>query len=513
MSHSPSIENFPQPLSGGKLALGAILLAMANFLAILDTTIANVSVSNIAGSLGTSTSQGTYVITSYAVAEAISVPLTGWLASRFGSMRVFVTCLVMFGVFSALCGMATSMNMLVLFRVFLGFAGGPLMPLSQTLMMRIFPKEKKHTAIGLWSMTTLVAPIMGPILGGILCDQLSWPYIFFVKAPFAIVAGVLCWKLLQQFETKTAKSRMDTVGLVLLVVWVAALQIMLDEGKDHDWFESNRIVILGIVALIGFAAFMIWELTARNPVVDLKVFRHRGYATSMLTLSLGFGAFFGITVLTPLWLQIYMGYTATIAGYSTAMMGILAVFLAPAIANLATKMDPRPLVFMGVLWLGMWTFYRSNANMDMTFWQISLPMLFQGIGMPLFFVPLTGLALGCVLDREMESAAGLMNFIRTLSGAFATSMVNTSWESQTRYVHAELSGLTDQSGAATEAMTSAGMGVEQARGIMDWMLQGQSVMVATNKIFMAIAVLFTIAAFAIWLAPRPTKIVDTSAVH
>lgn len=513
MSHSASIENFPQPLSGGKLALGAILLAMANFLAILDTTIANVSVSNIAGSLGTSTSQGTYVITSYAVAEAISVPLTGWLASRFGSMRVFVTCLIMFGVFSALCGMATSMNMLVLFRVFLGFAGGPLMPLSQTLMMRIFPSDKKHAAIGIWSMTTLVAPIMGPILGGILCDQLSWPYIFFVKAPFAIVAGVLCWKLLQQFETKTAKSRMDTVGLVLLVVWVAALQIMLDEGKDHDWFESNRIVILGIVALIGFAAFMIWELTARNPVVDLKVFRHRGYAASMLTLSLGFGAFFGITVLTPLWLQIYMGYTATIAGYSTAMMGILAVFLAPAIANLATKMDPRPLVFMGVLWLGIWTLYRSSANMDMTFWQISLPMLFQGIGMPLFFVPLTGLALGCVLDREMESAAGLMNFIRTLSGAFATSMVNTSWESQTRYVHAELSGLTDQSGSATEAMTSAGMGVDQARGIMDWMLQGQSVMVATNKIFMAIAVLFTIAAFAIWLAPKPTKIVDTSAVH
>ncbi|WP_316678435.1 DHA2 family efflux MFS transporter permease subunit [uncultured Tolumonas sp.] len=513
MSHSPSIENFPQPLSGGKLALGAILLATANFLAILDTTIANVSVSNIAGSLGTSTSQGTYVITSYAVAEAISVPLTGWLASRFGSMRVFVTCLIMFGVFSALCGMATSMNMLVLFRVFLGFSGGPLMPLSQTLMMRIFPKEKKHAAIGIWSMTTLVAPIMGPILGGILCDQLSWPYIFFVKAPFAIVAGVLCWKLLQQFETKTAKSRMDIVGLVLLVVWVAALQIMLDEGKDHDWFASNRIVILGIVALIGFAAFLIWELTARNPVVDLKVFRHRGYATSMLTLSLGFGAFFGITVLTPLWLQIYMGYTATIAGYSTAMMGILAVFLAPAIANLATKMDPRPLVFMGVLWLGMWTLYRSNANMDMTFWQISLPMLFQGIGMPLFFVPLTGLALGCVLDREMESAAGLMNFIRTLSGAFATSMVNTSWENQTRYVHAELSGLTDQSGAATDAMTGSGMVVDQARGIMDWMLQGQSVMVATNKIFMAIAVLFTIAAFAIWLAPRPTKIVDTSAVH
>lgn len=513
MMSSSSSDNFPQPLSGGKLALGAICLAMANFLAILDTTIANVSVSNIAGSLGTSTSQGTYVITSYAVAEAISVPLTGWLASRFGAMRVFVTCLIMFGIFSALCGMATSMNMLVLFRVFLGFAGGPLMPLSQTLMIRIFPKDKSHAAIGIWSMTTLVAPIMGPILGGILCDQFSWPYIFFVKTPFAIVAGLLCWKLLQQFETKATKSRMDLVGLVLLVVWVAALQIMLDEGKDHDWFESGRIVTLGIIALIGFVAFLIWELTERNPVVDLKVFRHRGYTTSMLTLSLGFGAFFGITVLTPLWLQIYMGYTATIAGYSTAMMGVLAIFLAPAIANLATKIDPRPLVFIGVLWLGLWTLSRSHANMDMTFWQVSLPMLFQGIGMPLFFVPLTAIALGCVMDREMDSAAGLMNFIRTLSGAFATSMVNTSWENQTRYVKAEMAGLTDQSGAATEAMTNAGMGMDQTRGIMDWMLQGQSVMVATNQIFMVIAVIFTVAAFVIWLAPRPTRAVDTSSVH
>ena len=513
MMSSSSSDNFPQPLSGGKLALGAICLAMANFLAILDTTIANVSVSNIAGSLGTSTSQGTYVITSYAVAEAISVPLTGWLASRFGAMRVFVTCLIMFGIFSALCGMATSMNMLVLFRVFLGFAGGPLMPLSQTLMIRIFPKDKSHAAIGIWSMTTLVAPIMGPILGGILCDQFSWPYIFFVKTPFAIAAGLLCWKLLQQFETKATKSRMDLVGLVLLVVWVAALQIMLDEGKDHDWFESGRIVTLGIIALIGFVAFLIWELTERNPVVDLKVFRHRGYTTSMLTLSLGFGAFFGITVLTPLWLQIYMGYTATIAGYSTAMMGVLAIFLAPAIANLAMMIDPRPLVFIGVLWLGIWTLFRSHANMDMTFWQVSLPMLFQGIGMPLFFVPLTAIALGCVMDREMDSAAGLMNFIRTLSGAFATSMVNTSWENQTRYVKAEMAGLTDQSGAATEAMTNAGMGMDQTRGIMDWMLQGQSVMVATNQIFMVIAVIFTVAAFVIWLAPRPTRAVDTSSVH
>lgn len=502
-----------QPLSGAALFFGALCLAMANFLAILDTTIANVSVSSIAGSLGTSTSQGTYVITSYAVAEAISVPLTGWLASRFGSIRVFVTCFILFGVFSLFCGLATNMTALVAFRVLLGFAGGPLMPLSQTLMIRIFPKDKSHAAIGIWSMTTLVAPIMGPILGGTLCDEFSWPYIFFCKVPFALVAGYACWMLLKRFETKTEKSAIDMVGLVLLVVWVAALQLMLDEGKDHDWFESGRIVTLAVVAAIGFVAFLIWELTESRPVVDLRVFRHRGFTTSMLTLSLGFGAFFAISVITPLWLQIYMGYTATISGYATATMGILAVFLAPLIANLSSKFDPRPFVFVGVLWLGIWTFVRADASLDMTFAQVSWPMFFQGVGMPLFFVPLTAIALGCVNFSEMESAAGLMNFIRTLSGAFATSMINTSWERETRYVHSELSGLTDQHGVATQAMQSSGMSLDQVRSAVDWMVQKQSVMVATNQLFIVIAAIFIVAACIIWLAPKPKHAVDPAAAH
>ncbi|NAW70482.1 multidrug efflux MFS transporter permease subunit VceB [Vibrio sp. V27_P1S3P104] len=511
MSHASDHEI--KPLSGGALFVGALCLAMANFLAILDTTIANVSVSTIAGSLGTSASQGTYVITSYAVAEAISVPLTGWLASRFGSIRVFVTCFLLFGVFSLLCGMANSMSTLVMFRIFLGFSGGPLMPLSQTLMMRIFPKNKGHVAIGIWSMTTLIAPIMGPILGGVLCDQFSWPYIFMVKMPFAIGAALICWKLLQKYETKTIRSKIDKVGLLLLVVWVAALQLMLDEGKDHDWFESSRIITLAVVAAIGFVAFLIWELTERNPVVDLKVFRHRGYSMSMVTLSLAFGAFFSISVLTPLWLQIYMGYTATISGYATATMGILAVFLAPIIANLSSKYDPRPFVFAGVMWLGFWTFMRSFGIVDMTFSQISWPMFFQGVGMPLFFVPLTAIALGSVKMHEMESAAGLMNFIRTLSGAFATSMINTSWERESRYVHAELSGLTDKAGVASQAMQNAGMSTEQARSAMDWTLQNQSVMVATNQLFLMIAVIFAVAGCMIWFAPKPKHAVDTSAVH
>lgn len=217
---------FEAPLSGAQLVGAGILLAAANFIAVLDTTIANVSVSTIAGALGASTSQGTYVITSYAVAEAITVPLTGWLANRFGTVRVFILSMVMFGLFSALCGLANSLGMLIAFRVMQGLAGGPLMPLSQTLLLRIFPKEKAPAAVGLWAMTTLVAPIAGPILGGVLCDQYSWPYIFWINVPVALICGYLGWRMLKRFETRTFKLPIDRVGLILMVVWVAALQLM-----------------------------------------------------------------------------------------------------------------------------------------------------------------------------------------------------------------------------------------------------------------------------------------------
>ncbi len=233
----------------------------------------------------------------------------------------------------------------------------------------------------------------------------------------------------------------------------------------------------------------------------------------MITLSLAFGVFFAISVITPLWLQIYMGYTATISGYATATMGILAVFLAPLIANLSSKFDPRPFVFVGVLWLGLWTFIRSYANLDMTFAQVSWPMFFQGIGMPLFFVPLTAIALGCVNFSEMENAAGLMNFIRTLSGAFATSMINTSWERETTYVRSELAGLTDQHGVVTQTLHAMGASLDQIRGSIDWLVQKQSVMVATNQLFVIIAVIFAVAACLIWLAPKPKNTVDAGAAH
>ena len=500
------IEKSVGPLTGSKLFFAGLLLAASNFIVVLDMTIANVSVPHIAGGLAVSPNEGTYVITSYAVAEAITVPLTGWLASRFGTVRVFTIAMFMFGLCSLLCGLANSIGFLVIARILQGFAGGPLMPLSQTLLLRVFPKEKQGAAMGLWAMTTLLAPVLGPVVGGHISDNWGWPFIFYINIPLAAVAGFAIWKMLQLFETKIVKAKIDYVGLILLITWVASLQLMLDEGKKLDWFASTEIWVLMITAVVGFASFVIWELTQPDPIVDLRVFRHRGFSASVLTISLAFGAFFGSVVLTPLWLQTYMGYTAEWSGLTTCALGILAVVAAPFAAKLSTKYDPRYLVFFGVMWLGCWTFVRSFGTTDMTHWQVSIPMLIQGLGMPFFFVPLTGLALASVLERETASAAGLMSFLRTLAGAFATSIVTTSWENDASRYKAELAGKV----VMPPELAQSG---DTAIAMLDQMVQSQAVMLATNHIFLVSACTFVFAALAIWFAPKPTRVADTSQAH
>ena len=508
-SNSPAF----QPLTGLKLLGAALVLSMANLIAILDMTIANVSVMNIAGGLGATTSQGTWVITSYAVAEAITVPLTGWFTARYGSVKVFSVSMALFGLFSGLAGFSASLGFLVFARVMQGLAGGPLMPLSQTLLLRIFPKEKAAAATGIWAMTTLIGPVVGPILGGWICDNYSWPWIFFINLPIAGACSILAWRILKRYETNIIRNPIDVVGLVLLVVWVGSLQVMLDEGKNLDWFSSFYIVALAIISLIGFVAFLIWELTEEHPIVDLRVFRHRGFSAAVVTISLTFAAFFSSNVLTPLWLQGFMGYTATISGMATAWIGITALCVAPFVANLSTKVDPRRLVFIGVGWLAIVTYYRTIASTDMTHMQVTFPLMLLGLGMPFFFIPSTAVALSSVDVEEINSAAGLMNFMRTLSGAFATSIVNTYWDNEITRNHADMVGRVDPYNVSAANLLDAGMSLDQSHLVIDKLLTEQSVMLATNEIMLIVAMVFVAAAFVIWIVPKPTKQIDIAMGH
>jgi DHA2 family multidrug resistance protein len=501
------------PLVGLPLYIAAILIGLGNFLVVLDTTIANVSVPTIAGNLGVSSSQGTWVITSYAVAEAITVPLTGWLARKFGAQRTFITCYLAFAAVSLLCGMSSSLGMLLGTRVLLGLFGGPIMPLSQMLLLRIFPK-KATLATVIWAMTTLIGPVAGPILGGIICDNYGWSWIFFIKVPIAAGGGLALMMLMRGQADPKGKAFLDKVGLALLVVWVGALQIMLDEGRNKDWFASPEIRTLGIVAAIGFVCFLIWELTEKNPIVDLKIFRHRGFVGAATTYAVGFGGFFASIVILPLWLQSNMGYTATWAGYATGIMGILAVVCSPLVGKAVEKFDPRMIVCGGVLGLAgimlwrMWTF-----NPDVTFLQMAWPMLLTGPFMVMFFVPVTGLAMASVEHDEQANAAGLSNFMRTLAGAFATSLIQSGWSNATRRNEGEIVNAMQHGRAAIDGMLAQGIPLDNAKAVLWQVIEGQSVMLATLNMFGVIAVCLGFSAMIIWLVPKPKGPIDTSGAH
>jgi len=504
----------PQQPAGNMILLAGLVLALSNFMVVLDVTIANVSVPHIAGGLGISSSEGTWVITSYAVAEAICVPLTGWLARRFGEVRVFIAGMIGFSLFSFLCGTAESLGMLVAFRVGQGLAGGPLMPLTQTLLLRIFGKDRQAMAMGIWAMTTISAPIFGPILGGTISDNWSWNWIFFINVPVGIICSLAAVALLRGAESKTERLRIDGVGLGLLVVAVGALQIMLDLGRDRDWFGSSLIVTLAIISAAAFAFFLAWEWFEQAPVVDLKVFRHRGFTFSVVALSVAFGTFFSTVVVVPMWLQGTLGYTATWSGYTTATSGVTAVLVAPLAAALSEKVDPRLLVSGGILTMAVSCVMRAlwwTSAADV--WTLELPLYVQGVGMPFFFVPLTTLALGAVEENEVASAAGVMNFLRTIAGAIATAVGVTMWQNDAEVARSELTGVLHGTSSTMQAMQVRGLTLEQSRQLVSQLVDGQATAVSTVQLFtLAAAILFGSAAI-IWFASKPKHAVDLAAAH
>ncbi len=498
----------PEPLQGSARVLGTLAVSLATFMNVLDTSIANVSIPAISGDLGVSPNQGTWIITSFAVANAISVPLTGWLTERFGQVRLFILTTLLFVVASFLCGMATSMAMLVAFRVLQGAVAGPMIPLSQTILLASYPREKAGTALAMFSMTILVAPVVGPLMGGWITDNISWPWIFFINVPVGLAAVALTWLLYRERETPRHKRPIDGVGLGLLVVWVGSLQLMLDKGKELDWFQSNTIIALAVTAVLGFCVFIAWEVTDEHPVVDLTLFLRRNFSIGTATISLSYGVYFGSIVLLPLWLQQYMGYTATDAGWILAPVGILAVIMTPIVGKTVGRVDTRLFTTISLLVFALVSWMRSRFNTEVDVGTLIFPTLIQGAAVSCFFIPLVAMALSGLGPERIAAATGLNNFLRISAGAFGTSISTTLWENRAALHHSQLvERVTLYDPAARETLqnfAAQGMPPEQSYALLNRLVDQQAFTLAALDLFYVSAILLVLLIPLVWLA-RPMR--------
>ncbi len=486
-------------------ALTTFGLALASFMQVLDTTIANVSLPTISGNLGGSANQATWVITSFAVSNAIALPLTGWLARRHGERKLFMWSTIAFVFASFLCGMAHSMGLLVGARALQGFVCGPMYPVTQALLLSIYPPARRGQAIALLAMVTVVAPIAGPILGGWITDNYSWEWIFFINVPLGVFASLVVGHQLKGRPEKTDKPKMDYIGLATLVLGVGALQILLDLGNDEDWFNSELIVILAIVAAIALTVFVIWELTDKDPIVNLRLFRHRNFAAGTVAMTMAYGAFFSVGILVPLWLQRNLGYTAIWAGLATAPIGILPVLLAPLIGKHAGKFDLRMLASLAFIAMATTSFLRSGFNLDVDFEHVAWVQLLQGIGVALFFMPVLQILLSDLEPHEISAGSGLMTFVRTLGGSFAASLTTYAWSQRTAVHHAQLTehiAATDPS--ILEQVTRYGGGdLQRGAAVVESMITQQAMQIGFNEIFHLLGLIFLAVIALVWIARPP----------
>jgi DHA2 family multidrug resistance protein len=499
-----------QPLTtmqGATLVIASIGVSIASFMQVLDQTIANVSLPTMAGGLGVSPQQGTWVVTSFGVASAICLPLTGWLSRRIGQVRLLFWSTSLFVVASVLCGMSTSLEMLVVSRILQGAVAGPMMPLSQAMLLQIFPPERRLSALSLWSTVAIIGPICGPLLGGWITDNWGWRWIFFLNVPFGLIAAALMMHVFAGKETATERAPVDLVGLILLAIWVGALQMMLDTGNDAGWFDDASIIALATVAIIGFCYFIVWELTEKHPVVDLRLFARRNFAVGVTCTSIGYTVFFGTALVVPIWLQTQMGYTALWSGLAAAPVSLFPLILSRRVGKALQVLDPRIFASCAFLAFGAGLFIRSGFTTQVDYFQVITAQLVTGFGLAMFMVPLQAVLLSGLRADQVASAAGLSNFMRNTGGAFGASLATSLWARREAMHHAQMSESVSTWDATTNdalaSLHARGMTDIQAYSVLDRIMNREANMLGAIDYFWAAGWLMVGMVVVIWIARPP----------
>ncbi len=490
-----------RPASVGLTVVG---LSLATFMQVLDLTIANVSLPTIAGNLGASQDQSTWVITSFTVCNAIALPLTGFLTRRFGEVKPFIVATVLFSILSMACGMSESLGMLVVFRALQGMCAGPMYPITQSLMVSLYPGHKRGTALAMLAMIAIVGPIVGPVLGGWITETYSWHWIFFINVPVGLFAAAVVAGQMRHRPEHIDKPRVDKVGLVTLILGVGALQIMLDKGNQLDWFHSQLIVTLAIVAAISLAVFLIWEFTDHEPIVNFRLFKHRNFAVGTLAMVLSYSIFFSTGLLVQLWMQSTLGYTSFWAGVVSAPIGIFPILLSMLIGKYAMRYDLRWFAAFSFFVMALTFFMRGAFNTQVDIGHVAMVQLIQGLGVAFFFLPILTIMLSDLEGREVSDGSGLATFLRSLGGSFAISIVTYLWERDSAVNHANLAEhINGYSERVRESIALTGGHVQRYAAGINHEVTRQAAQISFNNLFVALGTILLSLIAVIWLARPP----------
>lgn len=431
-------ERSPALLSRGELIICCLAILTANFMNILDTTIIAVALPSITGSLSATPAQGTWIYTIYAVCMAVMLPLSGWITQRFGEVRVFIFAVAAFTFTSWLCGLAPSFNALIITRALQGIAAGMMMPLTQTLLLRVMPGSPSM-AMSLWSMTAAVPPILGPIAGGVITDNFGWEWIFYINILPGLLILPAAWRYLMPLGNLPRKVPVDRVGLVTLVLGVICLQLVLDQGHEKDWFSSSLIMVLAIAAFVLLGLFWLWERGERHPIAELSVFAIPTFTVASAMMALFTIPFMAIMMLHSIWMQTSMGLTATWAGLVGAPMALVPLLLMPFIGHKLANANPRPWMVLGLTLFSAGIYLNSYWSNQVDVEHLIWARLLMGLGMPFVFAPMMALVYRDVPQALFSSASGLFNFLRMLAASMGTAIALSVWQTRTTHQRSYLS--------------------------------------------------------------------------